>query len=608
MLEHGRRVGSLHKKDGHWRMTKRGAFAKEELASPSGPEQISELIECMPPTSQEAIDEALLALQERKGYWVALGIPERITILEDTTQGVMNVADRWVARSLEAKGFVANTMAEAEEWVLLATVVRGLRVLHQSLIDIQKHGRPRIAGHVTQRPDGRVVAQVFPRNWLEGILFSGVIGEVWMEPNITLEESINSQALTYHGKKHNGKVALVLGAGNASALPIMDVLHKLFVEDQVVVLKLNPVNEYLGPLIEEGFRSLIERGVLRLVYGGIEQGSYLSYHPAVDEVHLTGSDKTFEALTFGSGSEGEMRKAECRPLLNKRFTCELGNVSPVIIVPGPWDDNNIEKQAGNLATWLVVNAGFGCLTPRVIIQHARWAKRDALVEAIGHVLASVPTRSAYYPGAKERHAAFITAHPEALQSGEASGDRLPWTLIPYVDPARTDDICFKREAFCSLFAETGLEASSVTEYIDRAVEFANDTLWGTLNATLIVHSASLADPLIAASVDRAIADLRYGTVLVNLFAYYSAYFMVTPWGGFPGSDSRDIQSGIGKAYNMLMFERPQKSVVRAPFKRPIDPLIVTSKRPHVFAKRLASLEASPGLSKIPGLLYSALRS
>jgi acyl-CoA reductase-like NAD-dependent aldehyde dehydrogenase len=589
-------------------MAKRGAFTKEELALTGRKERIFELIEVMPPTSQEAIDEALLVLQRRKDFWVTLDIPEQVSILEDTIKGVMDVADRWVALSLKAKRVIANTMAEAEEWVLLATIVRGLLVLRQSLIDIQKHGSPRITGHVTQRPDGQVVAQVFPRNWLEGILFGGVTGEVWMEPDISLEETTNSQARAYQDRQNSGKVALVLGAGNASALPIIDVLHKLFVEKQVVVLKLNPVNDYLGPLIEEGFRSLIGQGFLRLVYGGIEQGSYLSYHPAVEEIHMTGSDKTFEALTFGSGPEGEMHKAECRPLLNKRFTCELGNVSPVIIVPGPWDDSDIEKQAGNLATWLVVNAGFGCLTPRVIIQHASWAKRDSFVEAIGHVLAATPTRSAYYPGAKERHSAFIRAHPEALQFGEASGDQLPWTLIPRVNPAKLDDICFKREAFCSLFAETGLEASSVTEYIDHAVEFANDTLWGTLTATLIVHSASLADPIIAASVDRAIAKLRYGTVLVNLFAYYSAYFMVTPWGGFPGSNPRDIQSGVGKTYNMLMFDRPQKSVVRAPFKIPIDPLTVTSRCPHVFARKLAAFEASPGVSKIPGLLYSALRS
>ena len=274
-------------------MDKRGAFAREELPATGGHEEVPDLVEGMPPTSREAIDEAVLALEQRKDAWVALGIPERIAILEATIQGVVGVADRWVARSLRAKGVAGNRMAEAEEWVLVATVLRGLRLLRESLIDIQRHGRPRIAGRVTQRPDGQVVAHVFPRDRMEGILFRGITGEVWMEPGATVEETINSQAISYRDRDHDGKVALVLGAGNASALPIADILHKLFVEDQVVVLKLNPVNDYLGPLIEEGFRALIERGFLRLAYGGVEESSYLSYHPSVDEILLTGSDKTF---------------------------------------------------------------------------------------------------------------------------------------------------------------------------------------------------------------------------------------------------------------------------------------------------------------------------
>jgi acyl-CoA reductase-like NAD-dependent aldehyde dehydrogenase len=589
-------------------MNKEGAFASEELPAADVHEGIPNLIQRIPPTSEEDLDKAVLSLDRRKDSWVALGIPERIAILEATIQGVFGVADRWVVQSLQAKGVAGNRMAEAEEWVLVATVLRGLRLLRQSLIDIQRHRRPRIAGQVTQRPDGQVVAHVFPRDRMEGILFRGITGEVWMEPGVTIDEAINSQAMSYQDRDHDGRVALVLGAGNASALPIADILHKLFVEDQVVVLKLNPVNEYLGPLIEEGFHALIERGFLRLAYGGVEVSSYLAYHPSVDEILLTGSDKTFEALTFGVGPEGERRKAQRAPLLNKRFTSELGNVGPVIVVPGPWDDNDIRKQAEQLATWLVANAGFGCLTPRVIIQHDNWTKRDVLIEAIGQVLAGAPTRKAYYPGAKQRHAAFVSAHPEALQFGDGFGDRLPWTLIPHVDPSKENDICFKRESFCGLFAETGIGATSVLAYMDRAVEFANKTLWGTLTATLVVHPRSLADPEVAASLDRAIAGLRYGTVLVNLFAFYSAYFMVTPWGGFPGQDICDIQSGVGKAYNMLMFERPQKSVVHAPFNRPVDPLTVTAKRPHAFAKRLAAFEGSPGLRKVPGLLWSALRS
>ena len=64
---------------------------------------------------------------------------------------------------------------------------------------------------------------------------------------------------------------------------------------------MNPVNEYLGPFYEEGFRSLIEAGFLQILYGGTQEGSYLCNHPAVDCVHMTGSTRTFEAIVFGPG-------------------------------------------------------------------------------------------------------------------------------------------------------------------------------------------------------------------------------------------------------------------------------------------------------------------
>lgn len=56
-----------------------------------------------------------------------------------------------------------------------------------------------------------------------------------------------------------------------------------------------------------------------------------------------------------------------------------------------------------------------------------------------------------------------------------------------------------------------------------------------------------------------------------------------------------------------MFDCPQKSVVKAPFRR-LDPLAVKSKRPVEFCQKLAAFEAHPAWKKFPGLIYSALRA
>jgi hypothetical protein len=52
------------------------------------------------------------------------------------------------------------------------------------------------------------------------------------------------------GKPTQGaRVALVLGAGNQLPVVATDILHVLIAEDAVAVVKMNPVNEYLGPFI-----------------------------------------------------------------------------------------------------------------------------------------------------------------------------------------------------------------------------------------------------------------------------------------------------------------------------------------------------------------------
>ncbi|MBF6591149.1 MAG: aldehyde dehydrogenase [Ktedonobacterales bacterium] len=565
----------------------------------------------VPPSDQAAMETALQEVRASKEAWVAIPVGERMRILDQLIRDFAALAPRWVAACLTAKGLAPTALAAAEEWSNGPyCVLRNLRLLRQSLADIQASGKPRIPGPVRTRPDGQVTAQVFPENIADRILFGGVRAEVWMEPGVSAADLPATQALIYAEKQHPGQVALVLGAGNVSSIGPTDILYKLFVEDAVVLFKTNPVNAYLGPLLLEGFRALVERGALRVVYGGAAEGAYLCQQASVDEIHVTGSDKTFDAIVFGTGPEGAQRKAENRPVLNKRVTGELGNVSPVIVVPGPWSASDLAYQAEHIATMLVNNAGFNCNATRVILQHASWDRREALLARIRAVLARVPLRAAYYPGARDRQQAFMEAHAEAEQFGTPDGDELPWTLIPGVGAENSDDIAFTTEAFCGLFAETPIAAATVPAFIERAVAFCNDAVWGSLNATLLVHPASLRDPAIKAAVERAVADLRYGTVAVNYWAAINFALGTTTWGAFPGHALNDIQSGTGVVHNTLMFARPQKSVLRAPFRSiPTPPWFVLHGRAgRVVFARLVRMEAEPSLLKVPAIALAALRT
>jgi acyl-CoA reductase-like NAD-dependent aldehyde dehydrogenase len=561
----------------------------------------------IPPTDQAAMDEAVRTLQARKDAWVAVPIRERVALIDRVMADFHALKDQWVAACLEAKGVGPGSPAVGEEWATgpYATL-KHLRQLRMSLLDIERYGSPRIPGGVRTLANGQVTAGVFPHTGYDKVFYSGLTAEVWMQPGVSVEALPRTMAVAYR-QKPAGRVALVLGAGNVASIGALDALYKLFVENQVVVFKANPVNAYAGPLMEQAFRSLIEGGYLRIVYGGAAEGAYLCNHAGVDEVHITGSDKTFDAIVWGVGPEAQARKAAGTPLLTKKITGELGNVSPVIVVPGPWSEADIQYQAAHLASMLTNNAGFNCNATRVILQHGGWGQRQRLLDSMRNVLKAAPSRPAYYPGAHDRYEAFMQAHPEAERYGSSDGANLPWTLITGVDPSASDDICFTTEAFCSLFSETALEAASVADYVDHAVEFCNEQVWGTLNATLIVHPASLRDPKVAAAVERAIADLRYGSIGVNYWAGVSFALGVTPWGAFPGHALDNIRSGTGVVHNALMFDQPQKSVMRANFRmRPVPPWFITRAKaaPAVF-RQLADLEYRPSVGRVPGIAMAA---
>lgn len=562
-----------------------------------------------PSTSAAQVDEALATLVAKKDDWARLPIVDRRSILQELHKDFAEVAAPWADAVRRAEGIPEGTPTVGEEWLAGPYfILRNLRLLDRALAETARHGQPSIPGPVRSVSADQVAAQVFPQDLYDRIFYTGITAEVWMQPGVTASKLASTQAVAYKATEPHGEVSLVLGAGNVSSIGPMDLLYKLFVENKVVILKMHPLNAYLGPLLAQGFQALVDWGVLRIVYGGAEEGAYMCNHPQVDEIHITGSDKTVEAIVFGPGEAGRERKAQRRPKLDKPISSELGNVSPVIVVPGPWSAGDLSYHGESLASMLTNNAGFNCNAARVIIQHREWDQRQDLLDAVRRHLARQPTRSAYYPGAQDRYRAFVDAHPEAETYGTADDERLPWTLIPDVDPSAEDEICFHTEAFCGVFSETALSAPSVAEYVAQAVEMANERLWGTLNCTVLVHPKSLADPQVAAAVERAVAELRYGTVSINSWAAVGYGLVVTPWGAYPGHDIYDIQSGSGVVHNTLMFDQVQKTVVRTPFRiRPKPVWFQSHGTTHHMASKLTRFEGEPSAFKLPGIFWEALR-
>lgn len=573
---------------------------------PLGPFSIEPRLPMPAATPRDALDRAVAELGESAARWARTPARDRIRLIDETIRAVGSVADRWIDLTIAAEDLDPDDPVSGEEAIVGPYfVLRGLRALRASLAALAHGGVPRIPGRVRTHPDGHVAAEVFPDDPVDRLLFLGVRAEVWMEAGVTPGSLAATMARSYR-EPDDGGVCLVLGGGNVSSIGPLDALQKLFVENRVVVLKTHPVNAYLDGVYDVALGPLVRAGVLRIVHGDAVVGGYLCHHEGVDELHITGSDRTYEAIVYGAGPEGRERKVRDEPILHKPFSAELGNVTPIIVVPGVWSAADLERQADNVATMLTNNAGFNCTTARAIVTHAGWSQRDAFLARLRARLAATEPRSAWYPGARERFEAFARVHPELERIGHGAGDRLPWGLVAGLSPDAVDDPCYRIEAFCAITAETPIEAPDVESFLARAVAFANEALWGSLNATVIVDPRT--ERRHASALDRAIGDLRYGTVSVNHWSAIGFGLGMTPWGAYPGHHRGDIQSGIGWVHNAFMFERAEKTVVHAPFRAwPKPPWYGSHRTAHRLLRRLVHFEADRSLLRLPAIVALALR-
>ncbi|GAC1461634.1 MAG: aldehyde dehydrogenase family protein [Chamaesiphon sp.] len=543
-------------------------------------------------------DSAIANLASRKNAWVQLGIPERIAYLQRCIDGVMAVASPWAEAGCRAKGIDPNSVLAGEEWVSgpVATLLN-LKLLMRTL---EEKGQPQPVA-VATRPDGQIVAQVFPDNLMDRLLWLGFRGEVWIE-----QGKPATQGSIYQQKPTTGKVALVLGAGNISSIAPMDTLYKLFALDQVVILKMNPVNEYIGPFLEQAFQSLKEDGFFEVAYGGAELGSYLCQHPAIETIHITGSHRTHDVIVWGSTPEEQQRrKTVNEPLLSKPIASELGCVTPILVVPGNWSESDIIFQARQVASMVTHNASFNCVAGKVIVTAKGWQQRDKFLNQLRQELAKTPPRSAYYPGAQQRYQAFLDRYPQAQALSPRTEQVVPWTVIPDV-PTQQGEYALTEEAFCGVLAEASLDATNAKTFLTQAVEFVNDKVWGNLSCVVLVDPAT--QRTCAADLDWAIAHLRYGAIGVNVWTGVIYFLGATTWGAFPGNPLNNISSGRGVVHNTYLFEHPQKSVVYAPFQvRPTPIWFADHKNLLQLAQRFATFQAKPTWGKFLNAVFAALK-
>ena len=545
---------------------------------------------------RDRLEADLARLHHASLTWPEAGTTQKITVLQSCIDRTILHVKEWADLCCVAKGIDPDSPLAGEEWIVGPVAL--IRALRLAIAALEAGGTLKPA-QVSSLGDHQT-ARVLPTSLLDRVLWTGITADVWMKAGKAVSQSLASSP------SPTGQVALVLGAGNISSIGPTDVLHKLLNEQSAVVLKLNPVNDYLTDVLTAIFTPLIEAGLLTITTGDASVGAYLCHHPVINSIHITGSHRTYDAIVWGSDpDEQSRRKQEHRPILNKPVTAELGCVTPIFVVPGQWSDRQLAFQARHIASMVAHNASYNCTAAQVVITARHWPQRLDFLEYFRQALRDIPARAAYYPGSEARYRQICDRYPQAERlSAQSPANALPWTAI--FDLSQTDDYFLQTEAFCSVVGEVPLDVATVPEYLEQAIPFANESVWGTLSCTLLADPRSQSQ--YAEEFNQAIAALRYGTIGINIWSGAAFALGVTPWGAYPGHPPENIESGCGFVHNPFAFDHPLKSVVRAPFDiRPTPAWFAHHRTLKSLGQALVPFEASPSWSKLPAVIWEAVR-
>ena len=204
-------------------------------------------------SSETEIDESLSALSRGASALSTMSLDQRIGLIEQCIAGIGSVARDWVEAACQAKRIPSDSPARTEEVTAgpLATI-RFLQLTARSLKDLRDNGSPRLPGPVKQ-VHGQCRVPVFPTKQLyDSLLFRPMTAETWLHPSVQPDSVSAATAASLSDQSRDVEVVGVLGAGNVSSIAATDALTSIFLQNNVVALKMNPVNEYLGPFLSNG--------------------------------------------------------------------------------------------------------------------------------------------------------------------------------------------------------------------------------------------------------------------------------------------------------------------------------------------------------------------
>ena len=566
------------------------------------------------PSAQKAeLDADIQALAAGSAAWVELPLDQRAALLREVHASVSAQAEQWALTAARIKGLEPDSPLVGEEWMSGPYAVLTAVAALAHTVDALGSGVSPIADlTLGTAPGGRVTVPVMPFDAYEGLLLHGFHGEVWLKPGVSATQARGEAGLGELTPTLSGGVGLVLGAGNITSIPPLDVLYEIVAHNRASLLKLNPVMQGIMDVYQAALAPLVGAGMLRIVQGGAAEGSYLAHHDGIDHVHITGSAATHDAIVWGVGAQRAANKKAATPLLKKPITSELGGVSPIILVPGKWTKRDLRFQAEHVATQRLHNGGYNCIAGQIVVMSSDWPQKAAFLDELRGALERTPGRLAWYPGSDDRVADVAAHYPKAQKL--AAGARL------LVDIQADEDASHLQttESFSPVLGVIEV-AGTGQAFLDAAVATVNADFLGTLGANVLIAPAER--KALGAGFDEAIAALHYGSIAINSWTGFAFLAAGASWGAFPGHTLDNVQSGIGIVHNALLLDHTERTVVTGPFRPfprsvaggefalfPKPPWFVTARSAARTGQLLTRFAQKPSWLKMPRIFISAFRA
>ena len=541
------------------------------------------------------IDRNISKLRVNSSEFLNLDKENIITMLDQTIDNIKTISYYWATLASEKKG-ILNKSKEGEEWISGPfACIYAIQYFRDNLINEDNLDESKF-------DDSKKSYKVFPTKNIEKLLFPFLEGEVRFGKNLSFKQINEYRGFANRFTNNKPKITLVLGAGNVSSIPVLDALFHMIAYKSVIYLKLNPVNDYLLTIFKQIFEPFISRGYMIITEGDIEASKYLTQHDGFHQIHLTGSNYTYENIVYERTLNDKERSLKTLSKLNKKpITTELGNVTPIIVHPGNWSRSEIKHQAKKIVTAKLNNSGFNCIAAQVIVLPKGWKYTNKLKEEIIYYLKKVGDTTSYYPGASNN-----------LNELMKSGNYDQINNLSCNTPFLVTDIDLEKEYADKEVWSTALyfkeiPYSSYEDYSSNSIDYVNNELWGNLGVTVLLknHKRKINENILNTYIE----GLKYGTVAINEWAALGFVIPTLPWGGFPGNKDNDIQSGQGYVHNSLLFESPQKGVVFSKFR--LSPLIdppwfVTNKKAHRIFKNLTYYQATKSKLNLIKLIFSTV--